>query len=962
MILRYLLILLLFSCCLTAYGQQDMDLHLNATFLPGKNILKVKRDFNDPYLWVLAQGNQVYRINSITKAVDDYTSQFSVFSGQQFIDIAGVNQNLVYIACNASIIVELKNGNIKTIGAPEGILGVVNSIGVDYTSNYVPDNTNGMGGRYAAKNLIIGTNSGMCHYDYENSIMLPKPSHVEARVFEATYRSEMFSDLEYGHYNDVVQQYPVIELTTVTTFGGYLWYGNYGGFGDIINTAYYTDGALRDDPLSYLNTFRMNQLWGTDNGLFVNERGYSYAYMWGSKQFLNNIPVTKITSIYGLKAYGESIAKENILAGTKQGLYFSTSGYGLSGAIIKPDYNFFHYDELGNVAINDICVNATSYTKPICEDGIWIAAANGLYLLKPDYAPYINPVKKLSAIQFESKSFDISEIQVCGNVAAKAFVQSNFYNGNTIQWYKDGVELSNESNTTLNITQAGDYNAILYDPCTAIHFETNHLKATIISGPVFTFNYPDNLKYCAGSTAVLQTENNANYQYRWYKDGILNGNTTSTLNITQAGKYKLEVSACSGSWVPGKEVQVDFINVPPPIITADKTAYCAGSAAVLTATVPIDATGIINWAPYQFRWYINSIPINSNTSAVFNASLPGKYRVEVNTCSGAWVISAEFQLNFITLTVPAITTNKAAYCMGDIAALSTSFINDGSYTINWLRNGTVIPAAKNLSNFNTNVAGNYTVSVSSNLTTCSQSSVAYTLSFDAPPSISLERIVNTTLCDGQTVDLKASYSGGTVKWSTGETTSQIAVKQSGTYTATVKTTAGCEVAQNIDVQFSPNPTLHIPDATLCQFTNDQLTLTAPSGFMKYEWNGQAGGQTYIVSTLGSINLTVTDQNGCKASQTINITSHCKDIHIPNTFTPNGDGINDKWMIAGLEGDLTVNVKVYTRTGELVFQSQGYATPWEGTYQGKKLPAAVYYYVINAKGSNQVLSGPITIIY
>jgi hypothetical protein len=67
---KFLFVLLLI--CSRSYGQQDVTFHLNAHLLPGKKILKVKRDFYDPYLWVLAQNNEVYRVNSLTQAIDDY--------------------------------------------------------------------------------------------------------------------------------------------------------------------------------------------------------------------------------------------------------------------------------------------------------------------------------------------------------------------------------------------------------------------------------------------------------------------------------------------------------------------------------------------------------------------------------------------------------------------------------------------------------------------------------------------------------------------------------------------------------------------------------------------------------------------------------------------------------------------------------------------------------------------------
>lgn len=82
--------------------------------------------------------------------------------------------------------------------------------------------------------------------------------------------------------------------------------------------------------------------------------------------------------------------------------------------------------------------------------------------------------------------------------------------------------------------------------------------------------------------------------------------------------------------------------------------------------------------------------------------------------------------------------------------------------------------------------------------------------------------------------------------------------------------------------------------------------------------------------------------------------------IANTFTPNGDGINDYWAIKGLDTYPDATVSVYNRYGSAVYQSVGYAKPFDGTFQGKALPAGVYFYIINLKRGD-ALSGHLTII-
>jgi gliding motility-associated-like protein len=85
------------------------------------------------------------------------------------------------------------------------------------------------------------------------------------------------------------------------------------------------------------------------------------------------------------------------------------------------------------------------------------------------------------------------------------------------------------------------------------------------------------------------------------------------------------------------------------------------------------------------------------------------------------------------------------------------------------------------------------------------------------------------------------------------------------------------------------------------------------------------------------------------------------VDIPNTFTPNGDGINDTWDIYALRYYPDCRIYIFNRTGQTVFSSIGYAKPWDGTYNGKPLPVGTYYYIINLRNHARVLSGSITIL-
>ena len=84
--------------------------------------------------------------------------------------------------------------------------------------------------------------------------------------------------------------------------------------------------------------------------------------------------------------------------------------------------------------------------------------------------------------------------------------------------------------------------------------------------------------------------------------------------------------------------------------------------------------------------------------------------------------------------------------------------------------------------------------------------------------------------------------------------------------------------------------------------------------------------------------------------------------VPNTFTPNGDGTNDRWEIEYLDSYPGAVLEVYNTVGQLVFRSFGYSNPWDGTMNGRKLPAGTYYYVLDPKNKRKKVAGYVTILY
>ena len=71
------------------------------------------------------------------------------------------------------------------------------------------------------------------------------------------------------------------------------------------------------------------------------------------------------------------------------------------------------------------------------------------------------------------------------------------------------------------------------------------------------------------------------------------------------------------------------------------------------------------------------------------------------------------------------------------------------------------------------------------------------------------------------------------------------------------------------------------------------------------------------------------------------------VHAPNAFTPNGDGLNDVFEIKGV-GINEYLLQVYSRWGELIYESKNLEDQWDGKFNGELVPAGTYVYTINYK--------------
>jgi gliding motility-associated-like protein len=195
--------------------------------------------------------------------------------------------------------------------------------------------------------------------------------------------------------------------------------------------------------------------------------------------------------------------------------------------------------------------------------------------------------------------------------------------------------------------------------------------------------------------------------------------------------------------------------------------------------------------------------------------------------------------------------------------------------------------------------------------------------------------------------------------------------QPGNFTIqlTVKDAVGCvsePFSKTVQVYLQPvidaGPSFTVKEGTIVQF---KATANSPS--LQFVWTpGQLLSNPSILQPSlkvmddGVYKLTATGDHNCTASDELKVLVQ-RPVAVPNAFSPNGDGINDTWMIKNLILYPDAILEVYNRYGQMVYRSIGYNTPWDGRMNGNPVPIGVYYYVIQLRNGDPPIKGSVTIV-
>jgi len=191
-------------------------------------------------------------------------------------------------------------------------------------------------------------------------------------------------------------------------------------------------------------------------------------------------------------------------------------------------------------------------------------------------------------------------------------------------------------------------------------------------------------------------------------------------------------------------------------------------------------------------------------------------------------------------------------------------------------------------------------------------------------------------------------------------------RHSITYTFT--TTNGCVDAKTQIIEVYPIPTI-TTEAEVYVLLGGQkpLNVTATGIGLSYKWTPATGlSNDEVLAPIASpdkdtkYTLTVTSSQGC--SETTEVLVHVlENITAPNSFSPNGDGVNDVWSIKYIDTYPNATVEIFDRNGQKVYFSKGYAVPFDGNFNNKALPVGTYYYIISPNSGRKSVTGALTII-
>lgn len=476
-------------------------------------------------------------------------------------------------------------------------------------------------------------------------------------------------------------------------------------------------------------------------------------------------------------------------------------------------------------------------------------------------------------------------------------------------------------------------------------------------------------------TLVATTINASGYQ--WSRNGIeLPGQTSPLYTITSQGEYSVAIKITPSCFSKGK-IKIEYASLPPSqtytLLQCDENNDGITNFNLNLATTIItnnNTSFSVQYFTDKNNANLNINPIQ-NTTIFQNSTLNQEIYARVANQYGCASIST---LTLLTSTNGLTNPDPQAKCDED-------GIEDGFTSFDLTLSNTQI-----LQNLPVNLQLRYFTSATDALASINPittpesfiNTIAYNQSVygrihngsDCYSIIKLDLIIytfgngfkdeNVILCKDSTITLDAGSGYSSYSWDTVPTqnTQTINISQPGSYTITAINNNGCKGSKTFTVLPSAPATGAVIDINDFRGNENSIAI-APKGIGNYEFS--LDGKNYqddnVFKNLmtGKYTVFINDKNGCgNYSETIYI------LDYPKFFTPNNDGINDVWRIPYLGLLPKSEVLIFDRYGKLITGFKGTDLGWDGTYNGKALPATDYWFTIQLE-TNRTIKGHFSIL-
>ena len=469
---------------------------------------------------------------------------------------------------------------------------------------------------------------------------------------------------------------------------------------------------------------------------------------------------------------------------------------------------------------------------------------------------------------------------------------------------------------------------------------------------------------CQGDSAILRASLDTSWNYQWRKDGInLVGATKSSLAVREAGEYTVLVSPKTTCSRVGNSETVTI-----GVIGKDAKLALSGHLCATTGTVGLYATLDPN---VQYQWYRNNQLVPGlHTLDTLQTSQPGRYfAVLTHTTLGCKATTDTVSLARSAAVVPNIQTATMQNRICPQSSLMLTATGGVSYA--WTKEGVAV--GTDLAQYTASSAGSYVV-VATDLFGCQGTSPPLLLTQLPPVAILFDSIPGVCGPDVPTYTLVGSPAGGLFTGA-GVTGTVFSAKQAGIgnhpITYSVKAAPECaDVTTTRIAVVAPIPTIQLVD-TITTYKGNTFALNPvytgnPTQFTwtaaTYLDNSTLANPT-VQDIINDITYTVDVKNstGCDARHIVHVTVLAR-LYIPDVFSPNGDGMNDRWELPGVEAFPDAIVTVFNRWGEIIYSSdKGYLHPFDGTLNGTSLPQGMYIYTIHTVPAKPIIRGNLMLV-